>query len=83
MPYPTPGHVPDDEVRAYGGPLPAGPPPSKGRPPRALGALLVLFVLVFCGMGAAIIIAVENANDAPPRAVQLEQVDDPDRPGCE
>lgn len=73
---------PDDEVRAYGGALPSGPPPGRGRPPRALGALLVLFVIIFCGMGAAIIIAVENANDVP-RAPSIEQVDDPSRPGCE
>jgi hypothetical protein len=81
--YEPPPPPPDADPRyEFGGPLPSGPPPSKGRAARGLGLLLALFLVAFCVIGASIIIAVENANDVP-RAPRLEQVDDPAREGPE
>jgi hypothetical protein len=79
-PPPPPDDLPQG---AYMRPPADWAPPSKGRAHRSLGGLLlVLFVAIFAGLAAAIIIAVENGNDVP-RPPRVEQVDDPSRPGCE
>jgi hypothetical protein len=83
-PPPEP-YVPPDDVDPryeFGGPLPEGPPPSKRGPAKTLGVLLILFVIIFAGLAASIIISIETGNDYP-RAPRIEQVDDPARCGPE
>jgi hypothetical protein len=75
MPYPTPEQVPDDEVRAYGGPPPR---PAAKRSSTALGISIVLAMLSLCLLSVVTVVIIgSNADRDGPRPTRIEQGNGP------